>query len=61
MGATLTWDGTDDFYMDDQAQATWYESDLYSADLNRQLTHNNQEYGYAVSSEIGQRIVLDPF
>lgn len=61
LGATLTWYGTDGFYMDGQAQATWYESDLFSADLNRQLTHDNQAFGYAISSEIGQRIALDPY
>ena len=58
LGGTLTWYGYDGFYIDGQAQATWYESDLSSLLANRSLVSGNDAFGYAVSLEGGQRVAI---
>lgn len=57
-GGTLTWYGENGFYLDGQAQITWYNSDL-SANPNGNLTEGNDGFGYALSVESGKRIKLD--
>jgi len=58
VGGTLTWYGSNGFYLDAQAQATWYRSDLSSANANSGLTDGNKGFGYALSAETGQRFAL---
>src|SRR5690606_6878138 len=50
-GGTLTWYGTNGFYADAQAQATWLDSDLNSSTLGRKLVDGNKGFGYALSLE----------
>ncbi|MER9654790.1 autotransporter outer membrane beta-barrel domain-containing protein [Mesorhizobium sp. M0152] len=54
IGGTLTWYGYNGFYVDAQASATWYGSDLDS-DWIGQLTDGNHGFGYAFSTEAGKR------
>ena len=59
-GATLTWAGDDGFYVDNQAQLTWYRSELsYAGGKSELKDGKNNGFGYALSSEIGQRFTLD--
>jgi fibronectin-binding autotransporter adhesin len=58
VGATLTWYGENGFYMDGQAQVTWYDSDLLSATAGRSLVKGNGGMGYGISIEAGQRLTL---
>jgi fibronectin-binding autotransporter adhesin len=57
-GGTLTWLGNSGFYVDAQAQATWYDSDLTSATLGTTLADGNDGFGYALSLEAGQKVAL---
>jgi len=59
-GGTLTWYGENGLYIDAQAQATWYNSDLSYAGGNQSLIDGNDGFGYALSIEGGKRIALDP-
>lgn len=58
-GGTLTWYGENGFYVDNQAQLTWYDSDLNSSTANKSLKHGNNGFGYALSVETGKRITID--
>lgn len=58
VGATLTWYGQNGFYLDGQAQATWYDSDL-SSDFLGGLSRGNGGFGYAFSLETGERFALN--
>ncbi|GAA0609259.1 autotransporter outer membrane beta-barrel domain-containing protein [Paenochrobactrum glaciei] len=59
-GATLTWAGDDGFYVDNQAQLTWYRSDLsYAGGKSELKDGKNNGFGYALSSEVGKRFTLD--
>ena len=58
-GGTLTWYGNEGFYIDGQAQVTWYNSDLSSRLTNRGLVSGNDGFGYALSLESGKRYQLD--
>ncbi len=61
VGGTLTWYGNNGYYVDGQAQAIWYNSDLTSlADsITRPgLSDSNNGLGYALSLESGKRIEL---
>ncbi|WP_162792683.1 autotransporter outer membrane beta-barrel domain-containing protein [Ochrobactrum sp. 3-3] len=59
LGATATWYGNSGFYLDAQAQANWYDSNLGVDALNPTLTDSNKGFGYALSLEAGQRFALD--
>ncbi|MBB3594213.1 outer membrane autotransporter protein [Rhizobium sp. BK529] len=59
LDGTLTWYGNAGFYVDAQAQVTWYGSDLYSTTATRSLVNDNDGMGYALGIEAGQRIALD--
>ncbi|MFC0246746.1 autotransporter outer membrane beta-barrel domain-containing protein [Falsochrobactrum ovis] len=59
-GGTLTWYGNEGFYVDAQAQATWYDSDLSSRIANLGFTSGNDGFGYALSLESGKRFAIDP-
>ncbi|WP_163266230.1 autotransporter-associated beta strand repeat-containing protein [Chelativorans alearense] len=58
-GGTLTWYDNTGFYLDGQAQVTWYDSDLYSTTAGQSLVNDNDGTGYALSIEAGRRIALD--
>lgn len=58
-GGTLTWYGESGFYIDGQAQATWYDSNLDSTLAGVGLTDGNNGFGYALSLESGQRVMLN--
>ena len=59
-GANLSWFGDDGFYVDNQAQLTWYRSELSYAGGRSQLKDSkNNGFGYALSSEVGKRFTLD--
>src|SRR5690606_36276782 len=53
-GASLTWYGLKGFYIDGQAQVSWYDSDLDSDTLG-QLARGNDGRGEAFSLEVGKR------
>ncbi|WP_265923282.1 autotransporter outer membrane beta-barrel domain-containing protein [Cupriavidus nantongensis] len=55
---TTTWSGSNGFYVDGQAQATWYDSNLSSDQLGRRLVGDNKGFGHAFSIESGQRMAL---
>ncbi|MER8373460.1 autotransporter outer membrane beta-barrel domain-containing protein [Mesorhizobium sp. M1406] len=57
LGLTATWYQQNGFYVDAQAQATWYDSDLNS-NLLGGLADGNDGFGYALSLEGGKRIQL---
>ena len=59
LGATATWYGNSGFYVDGQAQVTWFDSDLNSWTANQGLADGRKATGYALSVEAGQRIALD--
>ncbi|WP_421522021.1 autotransporter outer membrane beta-barrel domain-containing protein [Ochrobactrum quorumnocens] len=59
LGATATFYGSQGFYLDAQAQANWYDSDLDVDAVNRGLARGNKGFGYALSLEAGQRVTLD--
>ena len=59
-GGTLTWYSDDGFYIDNQAQVTWYRSDLsYQGGQSSLADEKNNGFGYGFSSEIGKRFALD--
>lgn len=58
LSGALTWYGNRGFYVDAQAQATWYRSDLTSWTLANKLVDGNKGFGYALSLESGQRVPL---
>lgn len=60
VGGTLTWYGNEGFYVDGQAQVTWYNSDLSSVLARRGLVDGNDGIGYALSIESGKRFAIDP-
>lgn len=59
VGSTLTWFGSGGFYVDAQAEATWYDSDIRSATLDTTLADSNNGFGYGLSIETGQKIALN--
>lgn len=59
-GGTLTWYGNSGFYVDTQAQATWYDSDLSSRGASAtSFANGNNGFGYALSAETGKRIIAN--
>jgi fibronectin-binding autotransporter adhesin len=57
VGATLTWYGPQGYYVDGQAQFSWYDSDLKSSLLGK-LADGNNGTGKAFSLEVGKRSEL---
>ncbi|MGO7718734.1 autotransporter outer membrane beta-barrel domain-containing protein, partial [Rhizobium johnstonii] len=55
---TLTWYGKSGFYVDTQADVTWYDRDLNSSTLQTSLADGNDGLGYGLSIEAGQKIDL---
>ncbi|OAM76354.1 autotransporter outer membrane beta-barrel domain-containing protein [Devosia elaeis] len=60
LGGTLTWYGSGGFYLDAQANVTWYDSALSSSTAGTSLVSGNNGFGYALGVEAGQRIALAP-
>lgn len=59
-GGTLTWYSDNGFYIDNQAQVTWYRSDLsYQGGQSSLTDDKNNGFGYGFSSEIGKRFTLN--
>jgi len=59
LGGTITWYGNDGFYVDAQAQATWYKTDLSFGGGKKGLSNDNNGFGYTLSVEAGQRFGID--
>jgi fibronectin-binding autotransporter adhesin len=59
LSGSATWSGNNGFYVDGQAQATWYNSNLTSDTIGRRLTSDNKGFGRAFSIESGQRLALN--
>ena len=59
LGATTTWYGNNGFYVDGQAQVTWFDTDLNSDTANTGLSDSRKATGYAMSIEAGQRFAID--
>ncbi|ARP93276.1 autotransporter family protein [Bordetella genomosp. 13] len=53
LGPTLTWYGKDGAYVDAQAQATWFDSDL-SSGLAGRLANGKSAHSYGLSLEAGK-------
>jgi len=49
VGGTLTWYANNGFYLDGQAQVTWFDSDLSSSTAGLLLADGNDGVGYALS------------
>ncbi len=58
IGLTATWFGTTGYYIDAQAQYSWFSSDL-SDPVSGVLAKNNNGTGQAVSLEIGKQLSLN--
>ncbi len=59
IGGTATWASSNDFYIDAQAKATWYDSDLTSRTLGRRIVDGNKGFGRAFGVEAGQRLAVN--
>ncbi|WP_343547538.1 autotransporter outer membrane beta-barrel domain-containing protein [Ralstonia sp.] len=59
LSGSATWAGNNGFYVDGQAQATWYNSNLTSDTIGRRMTSDNKGFGRAFSIESGQRVALN--
>jgi Autotransporter beta-domain len=58
IGGTLTWYGLNGFYVDDQAQVNWFETDIRSA-LAGSMADGDDAVGHGVSIETGKRFAVD--
>ncbi|KRB01660.1 adhesin [Devosia sp. Root685] len=59
LGGSLTWYGSGGFYLDAQANLTWYDSALASSTAATGLVSGNGGFGYASGVEVGQQVALD--
>ncbi|MFG1349883.1 autotransporter outer membrane beta-barrel domain-containing protein [Xanthobacter autotrophicus] len=57
-GGSLTWFGTNGFYVDGVGQYTWFDSDLSASDLGS-LAKGNGAQSYALSLEAGGRMAIN--
>ncbi len=58
IGATLTWYGSDGFYVDGQAQVARLSTDLSADEVGRMVDRNDGN-GYALSIEAGRKVAID--
>lgn len=58
LGGSLTWYGSGGFYLDGQANLTWYDSAIASSTAATRLVSGNDGFGYALGVEAGQQIAL---
>ncbi|MFD1792208.1 autotransporter outer membrane beta-barrel domain-containing protein [Ochrobactrum teleogrylli] len=56
---SLTWYGSQGFYIDAQAKSTWYRNDLFSSTINNGIADGKHGFGYALSVEAGNEFALD--
>ena len=59
LGGSLTWHGSGGFYLDAQANLTWYDSTLGSSTAATGLVSGNGGFGYAIGLEAGQQVALN--
>lgn len=60
LAASLSWFGSQGFYLDGQAQHNWFDSKLHSSLVGKDLAQGkNKGNGYALSIEAGQRLALN--
>ncbi|QEE20138.1 autotransporter outer membrane beta-barrel domain-containing protein [Youhaiella tibetensis] len=59
LGGSLTWYGSTGFYLDAQANLTWFDSALTSATAANRLVSGNGGFGYALGVEAGQQVALN--
>ncbi|KAB2717532.1 autotransporter outer membrane beta-barrel domain-containing protein [Brucella intermedia] len=59
LGGTLTWYGSGGLYVDAQAQANWFDSDLSIDGADPTLRDGAKAFGYALSLEAGQKFGID--
>jgi len=59
LGGTLTWYGRNGFYVDAQAQASWFDSDLTSRTLGLEEVGGNDGFGHAFGVEAGRSFALN--
>jgi len=59
IGGTATWAAQNDFYIDAQAQVTWYDSDLTSDAVGQRMVNGNKGFGQAFGIEAGQRLAVN--
>jgi fibronectin-binding autotransporter adhesin len=57
-GGTLTWVGLSGFYVDSQAQVTWFDSKLTSNIVSGSVAKGDDAFGHSFSAEAGQRLAL---
>jgi fibronectin-binding autotransporter adhesin len=55
LGTSLTWYGQNGYYVDGQAQLSWYDSDLKSDELGSRAK-GNKGSGHALGAEVGRHI-----
>lgn len=59
LGGTMTWYKDNGVYVDTQAQAVWFDSDISSSSsAAAQQIEGNKGFGYGLSVETGKRIAL---
>lgn len=58
LGGAVTWYAANDFYLDGQAQMTWFNNELFSDTAHVSLTDDQDHRGYALSIEAGRKISL---
>lgn len=59
LGGSLTWYGSGGFYLDAQANLTWYDSALASSTAATGLVSGNGGFGYTIGLEAGQQVALN--
>lgn len=59
IGGALTWYGEDGIYLDGQAKATWYTSDMNSDIANESVASDVKSFGYAMSIEAGKEFAFN--
>lgn len=58
LGGTLTWYGSEGFYLDAQGKLNWFDSTLSADLLDGPLVSGNAGFGYALSLEAGRQLAL---
>lgn len=58
LAGTLTWLGDNGFYVDAQAQGTYFDSTMHSTIVGRDVAKDNGTMGYALGVESGWRLPI---
>ncbi|TMV04688.1 autotransporter outer membrane beta-barrel domain-containing protein [Brucella haematophila] len=59
IGGALTWYGDNGIYVDGQAKATWYTSDMNSDIASEEVASGVKSFGYAMSLEAGKEFTFN--